>query len=156
MDIKEITRDKSLGMTIIVKTISRLIVSFILVFGLYIVLYGHITPGGGFAGGVILAISYVLLILAFGGKVAVAKMSGFWASMWDNLGALAFVVIGFLGLIGGYFFLNFINHGTPGKLISAGIIPLCNIAIAVKVGAALYAVFLALSIYGRISTEEDE
>ena len=156
MDIKEITRDESLGMTVIVKVISRLVISFILLFGLYIVLYGHITPGGGFAGGVILAIAYVLLVLAFGGKVALAKMSEFRASVWDNLGALAFVVIGFLGLTGGYFFVNFINHGTPGNLLSAGIIPLCNISIAIKVGAALYAIFIGLSIYGRIATGEDK
>ena len=156
MDIKEITQDESLGMTVIVKVISRFVMSFILLFGLYIILYGHITPGGGFAGGVILAIAYVLLMLAFGGKVALAKMSGFWASIWDNIGALSFVIIGFLGLTGGYFFVNFINHGTPGKLISAGMIPLCNISIALKVGAALYAIFIAFSIYGRIATEEDK
>ncbi len=155
-NIRELSKDESSGMTIIVKTISRLVLSFILLFGFYIILYGHITPGGGFAGGVILSISYVLLMLAFGSKVALAKLSNFWASMLDNLGALAFIVIGFLGLTGGYFMTNFIWHGHPGQLISAGIIPLCNIAIAIKVSAALYAIFIGLSIYGRIVTEEEK
>lgn len=156
MSIKELSHDESLGMTVIVKTISRLVMSFIILFGCYIILYGHITPGGGFAGGVIIAIAYVLMMLSFGGKVAMAKFSNFWASTWDNIGALAFVVLGFLGLTGGYFFLNFINHGTPGTLISAGIIPLANISIAIKVGAALYAIFIGLSVYGRLVTEEDK
>ncbi len=156
MSIKELSRDDSLGMTVIVKTIARLVMSFIILFGCYIILYGHITPGGGFAGGVIIAIAYVLLMLSFGGKVAMGKLSNFWASMWDNMGALAFVVLGFLGMTGGYFFLNFINHGTPGNLISGGIIPLANISIAVKVGAALYAIFIGLSVYGRIVTEEEK
>jgi len=156
MSIKELSRDDSLGMTVIVKTIARLVMSFIILFGCYIILYGHITPGGGFAGGVIIAIAYVLLMLSFGGKVAMGKLSNFWASMWDNMGALAFVILGFMGMTGGYFFLNFINHGTPGNLISGGIIPLANISIAVKVGAALYAIFIGLSVYGRIVTEEEK
>ena len=53
------------GMTIIVKTISSWIKVLIFLFGIYIILFGHLTPGGGFAGGVILASSYVLLMLAF-------------------------------------------------------------------------------------------
>ena len=53
------------GMTIIVKTISSWVKVLIIVFGVYIILFGHLTPGGGFAGGVILASSYILLMLAF-------------------------------------------------------------------------------------------
>ena len=56
------------GMTIIVKTISSWVKVLIIVFGIYIILFGHLTPGGGFAGGVILASSYILLMLAFGRK----------------------------------------------------------------------------------------
>ena len=52
------------GMTIIVKTVSSWVKVLIIVFGIYIVLFGHLTPGGGFAGGVILASSYILLMLA--------------------------------------------------------------------------------------------
>jgi multicomponent Na+:H+ antiporter subunit B len=156
VNIKELSNDPTAGMTMIVKTIGRLVLSFVFLFGWYIVFFGHLTPGGGFAGGVILAIAYVFMMLAFGGKVALAKMSDFGSSLLDNLGALAFITLGFIGLTGGYFFLNIIWHGHPGHLISAGIIPLCNLAIAFKVGASLYAIFIGLSIYGRIVTEEDD
>ena len=54
------------GMTIIVKTVSSWVKVLIVLFGIYIILFGHLTPGGGFAGGVILASSYVLIMLAFG------------------------------------------------------------------------------------------
>jgi len=54
------------GMTVIVKTVSSWVKVLIFLFGIYIVLFGHLTPGGGFAGGVILACSYVLLLLAYG------------------------------------------------------------------------------------------
>jgi len=53
------------GMTVIVKTVSSWVKVLIFLFGIYIILFGHLTPGGGFAGGVILASSYVLLMLAF-------------------------------------------------------------------------------------------
>ena len=54
------------GMTLIVKTISSWVKMLVFLFGIYIILFGHISPGGGFAGGVILACSYVLIMLAFG------------------------------------------------------------------------------------------
>ena len=54
------------GMSLIVKNATRLVAGFIALFGAYIVLYGHVTPGGGFAGGVIVAGGLVLVVLAFG------------------------------------------------------------------------------------------
>ena len=48
------------GMSLIIKTITRLVTSFITLFGIYIVLYGHVSPGGGLAGGVILSAGMML------------------------------------------------------------------------------------------------
>lgn len=136
------------GMTLIVKTITRLTVGLILLFGIYIVLHGHVSPGGGFAGGVIIALSFIHLMLAFGKEVALKKLSQNMASFFESLGAILFLGIALLGFVGGCFFLNFINKGQPFKLFSAGIIPLCNIAISFKVGAGLFAVFIMLVVFG--------
>jgi len=54
------------GMSLIVKTITRLTVGIMLLYGIYIISHGHLTPGGGFAGGVIIALSFVNLMLAYG------------------------------------------------------------------------------------------
>lgn len=133
------------GMTLIVKTITRLTVGLILLYGIYIVLHGHISPGGGFAGGVIIALSFIHLMLAFGKETALAKLNQRRTSFLESLGAVMFIFIGLLGLFGGYFLLNFfINKGKPFNLFSAGIIPICNIAISLKVGAGLFAIFVAL------------
>jgi multicomponent Na+:H+ antiporter subunit B len=133
------------GMTLIVKTITRLTVGLILLYGIYIVLHGHISPGGGFAGGVIIALSFVHLMLAFGRDVALKKLNASFASFLEATGALMFLSIAILGFIGGYFFLNFFfSKGKPFHLFSAGIIPLCNIAISLKVGAGLFAIFVVL------------
>ncbi|NQS99950.1 MAG: hypothetical protein HQ595_02605 [Candidatus Omnitrophica bacterium] len=132
------------GMSLIVKTITRLTVGLILLYGIYIVLHGHVSPGGGFAGGVIMALSFIHLMLAYGREAAFKKLSLGWASFFESAGAILFLGIALLGFTGGYFFLNFISKGEPFKLFSAGIIPLCNIAISFKVGAGLFAIFVAL------------
>ncbi len=155
-ELEEIVHNRDVGLSLVVKTVARMMVALILLFGFYIVLYGHLTPGGGFAGGVILAIGYALMTISLSRHVALKKLSTFWASIFDNLGMLAFIVIGYIGLAFGYFLYNFIWHGNPFHLVSAGIIPLCNIAIGVKVGACLYAVFIGLSVYGRLAVEKED
>jgi multicomponent Na+:H+ antiporter subunit B len=158
-NIDDEIRDSKKGMTSIVKTIVRFVMGIIVLFGCYIVLYGHLTPGGGFSGGVILASAFIILVLAFGREMGLRKMGDRAASIMDNSGALAFIVIGLLGYTAGYFFLNFIDHGTIFDLFSSGIIPLCNIAIGIKVTSSLFAIFIALSIFGRFISslvEEEE
>lgn len=137
------------GMTIIVKTISSWVKVLIFLFGIYIILFGHLTPGGGFAGGVILASSYVLLMLAFGGEFVKKDLPLSLVSKLDCLGAFAFILIAILGLVfGGAFFVNFLveKYGQPLHLLSAGTIPFSNIAIGLKVGASLFLVIYSLSI----------
>ena len=135
---------KEQGMSLIVKTITRLTVGLILLYGIYIVLHGHVSPGGGFAGGVIIALSFIHLMLAYGKEAAFKKLSQQAASYLESLGAILFLSIALLGFVGGYFFLNFISKGEAFSLFSAGIIPLCNIAIGLKVGAGLFAIFVVL------------
>ncbi len=143
------------GMTLIVKTITRLTVGLILLYGIYIVLHGHLSPGGGFAGGVIIALSFIHLMLAFGGEAALKKLSQAQASILESLGAIMFLTIALLGFLGGYFFFNFFLHkGKPFALFSAGIIPLCNIAISLKVGAGLFAIFAVLVLFKGLDEEK--
>ncbi len=143
-----------MGMSVIVKTITRLTVGLILLYGIYIVSHGHVSPGGGFAGGVIIALSFVHLMLAYGKESALKKLPKAATSFFEGFGALMFLAIALLGFTGGYFFLNFISKGQPFKLFSAGIIPLCNIAISLKVGAGLFAIFVALTLLKIVPKEK--
>ena len=141
------------GMSMIVKTISSWVKVLIFLFGIYITLFGHLTPGGGFAGGVILASSYVLLMLAFGKKFTEENLSPSLVSKLDCVGAILFIAIALFGLLygAGSFFYNFIQQEMMAgqdrafDLVSAGTIPLANIAICLKVGASLFLVFMILS-----------
>jgi len=139
------------GMTLIVRTVTDFVVGFIVVFGAYIVLYGHLTPGGGFAGGVIVACAFILLLLAHGGDVAYSKLPERVGHLLDSSGALAFLAIAWFGLIGGYFFMNVLGKGEPFHLFSSGSILAYNIAIAFKVGSSLFLVFAALATFRRRS-----
>ena len=141
------------GMTLIVKTITRLTVGLILIFGIYIILHGHISPGGGFAGGVIVALSFVHMMLAFGKDFAATKVSRSLASNLESIGAMMFLGVALLGFLGGTFFLNIMAKGKPFHLFSAGTILLSNISIGIKVGVGLFAIFLALVILEK--TKED-
>ncbi len=148
-------KNKEVGMTLIVKTITRLTVGLILLYGIYIVLHGHLSPGGGFAGGVIIALSFIHLMLAFGRETALKKLSQAQASILESAAAIMFLTIALLGFLGGHFFFNFFLHkGKPFALFSAGIIPLCNIAISLKVGAGLFAIFAVLVLFKGLDEEK--
>lgn len=141
------------GMTNIVKTISKFVVPPIILFGIYMVLHGHLTPGGGFPGGVIMASGFILLILSFGKEVTLKKLKVSTASILESTGALIFLCLAILGIpAGGWFFVNFLSKGYPLKIISAGIIPLANIGIGIKVMGGVFAVFFTLVVF-RISAK---
>ena len=139
------------GLTVIFKTITDFVVAFIVIFGAYIVLYGHLTPGGGFAGGVIVACAFILLMLGHGKEVAFSRLGERMGHVLDSAGALAFLLIGWIGLAGGYFFLNVFGRGDQFRLLSSGMILPANIAIAFKVGTSLFIVFAALAVFRRRS-----
>lgn len=146
---------KRAGMTLIVKMVTRLLTGFIIVFGFYLALYGHVTPGGGFSGGVVIALALILTLLAFGKKFVdeYALLGEDGLKLVDVLGVGAFLAIALLGYVfatgavGRVFFGNWVPHGTPFRLWSGGIIPFCNLAIGVKVGACLFGVLVALAVF---------
>ena len=118
----------------IVATGSRLLFPAIILFGIYIFLHGHLTPGGGFQGGAVIASGFLLLYLARPEQT----LSRDRLSIGESVGGLLFVVVGLLGLaFAGSFLQNFLPKGQPNLLVSAGIIPVVYVAIGVKVGSEL-------------------
>jgi multicomponent Na+:H+ antiporter subunit B len=137
------------GMSEIVKKVAALISGFVFTYGIYIVLHGHLTPGGGFAGGAIIAGSFILLILAYGSNALNLKKEITGSSIIESLAICMVVLLALAGMLTGMkvFFGNYLPKGTVGELISAGIIPLYNILIGIEVAAALVTIFLALVIF---------
>ncbi|HPE69384.1 MAG TPA: MnhB domain-containing protein [Thermotogota bacterium] len=118
----------------ILKTGAGIVFPMILVFGVYVFSHGHLSPGGGFQGGSILAIGILLLYIAFPtfelNRVLFQRLEGF--------GGVTFVVLGVIGaLAGGAFLFNFLPNGVVGQLFSAGLIPILYLLIGLKVGSEL-------------------
>lgn len=104
----------------------------ILITGIYMFTHGHLTPGGGFPGGSIIASAFLLMYLA--NDDFRVRMNRF--KIAEGLAGTLYIIIGLAGLIAaGYFLKDFISTGIVGNLISAGIIPIVYIIIGLKVGS---------------------
>lgn len=126
------------GMSEIVKTISKIVCPFILVFGISIIFYGHLTPGGGFPGGVVISACFILSLLAYGKEKTFLKLSLTKSDILHDIGAILFISVALIGFVKGIFFLNFFDKGTLFSLWSGGSLLFSNIAIGIKVGTSLF------------------
>ncbi len=123
----------------VLKISSILILPFIVMLGYYIFIHGHLTPGGGFQGGVILAIATLLYVLSNHHSSFLKKS----LKVLEGLSGMGYVVIGLLGIImGGFFLYNFLPLGKVGDLFSAGIVPIVYILIGLKVGSEVSGIIL--------------
>ena len=140
------------GMSQLVKDATRLFAGFILTFGLHVVAYG---PGGGFAGGVIVAGAFVLLMLAYGSVAGALRIERL-GHLLMPVGALVFLLVACLGLTAGTFFQNYLLGGRPGEhtLLGDGTVLLSSAAIGLTVWMSIATVFLGLSVFHRARPEE--
>ncbi len=105
--------------------------------GVYVVVHGHLTPGGGFQGGVVLAVAPLALFVAGRYMRMKAIAPHALVEIGESLGAIGYALVGLGGLVFlGVFFENFLPLGTPGHLLSAGQMPLASIAVGLEVSGA--------------------
>lgn len=113
-------------------TASGVVLPFIFLLGSYVFIHGHLSPGGGFPGGTILALGILLLALARNDF----QVTG--TKYVEQISGAGYVVVGLAGLaISGAFLANFLPTGTLGELFSAGVVPFVYALIGFKVGAEL-------------------
>jgi multicomponent Na+:H+ antiporter subunit B len=119
----------------ILETAAKVITPIIFLFGVYVFLNGHLTPGGGFQGGAIIASGLVLMLLANPKKEVNHRI----ISTVESISGFSFIILGILGIIlaGGFLDNNFIGLGEFGTLFSAGAIPVIYIFVGLKVGSEL-------------------
>ncbi len=137
-----------MGSSKIIKTIAQKLFPFIVLFGFYLISHGHLSPGGGFQGGVVLGTAIILLALSHSIEQTEKKFKSRWLNMLEKLGILTLIFLGFLGIFFGYSFLsNFLPLGKPGQIASGGLMLLFNIAIGIKIAAGVSVIFYALVRY---------
>jgi multicomponent Na+:H+ antiporter subunit B len=117
---------------------SLILIPPLLVVGLYVVVHGYLTPGGGFQGGVVLAAAPIMIYLS--GRYlsfrAISPMAVL--DFGEGTGAAGFVVIGLVGMaVGSAFLLNFLPIGQTGSVFSGGTLPLINLSVGLEVGAGV-------------------
>jgi energy-converting hydrogenase B subunit I len=129
--------------TPIIKTLALPMSLFLMALGIIIILGGHITPGGGFQGGALIAAAYILSIVSFGSKSPLWLKHKFLEKL-ETFGALTFMILGLIGIVvSGYYLFNFSElfgftvFPSPIELKNAGIIPYLNISVGLKVLAGL-------------------
>lgn len=122
----------------VIRMLGYLVLPFVIVVGIYVIAHGHLSPGGGFQGGVVLATGLHLLYLA-GDYPALQRLRPervFEVS--EAAAAAGYVVIGLVGLAAtGMFLVNLLPYGELGKLASAGTVPLLNAAVGVEVASGV-------------------
>ncbi|WAI01472.1 MnhB domain-containing protein [Methanogenium organophilum] len=146
-----------MNMSNLVRSGANILMPFILVYGFYIVVHGHLTPGGGFQGGAVIATAVVLLMVAYSYENVRASVSKHVLKNSETAGLLLFIGTALLALTAGLaFFGNWLlDAGTifatpvafginPGDINTGGIIPVLNIAVGIEVLGAMGLLLLAM------------
>jgi multicomponent Na+:H+ antiporter subunit B len=128
---------------LILQTAARVLVPVIVIFGIYVILCGHLGPGGGFSGGAIIGAGLILYLNAFG----FAKTERFFTAKTYKV--LSFSALGCYCLAKSYSFYTGANHiesviplGTPGAILSSGLILILNICVGVVVAGTMYTFYV--------------
>ena len=147
-------KNKNQGLSKIVKTTFFVIAVPIITFGLYVILHGHLTPGGGFAGGAIIANLTALFLITFG-RNTVKKPYKEFLLLLESLALVSLILLAFLGLKSTFFYNFLANTGNifgraisyginSGYLSTAGTISLMNTAVGIEVFAALSLIIIIM------------
>lgn len=128
---------------VILQTVARILVPPIVIFGIYVILGGHLGPGGGFSGGAVIGAGLILYLNAFG----FAKTERFFNAKTYKI--LSFSALGCYCLAKSYSFYTGANHiesviplGTPGAILSSGLILILNICVGLVVAGTMYTFYV--------------
>ncbi|MDR2623886.1 MAG: cation:proton antiporter [Methanobrevibacter sp.] len=138
--------------------------------GILTILGGHITPGGGFQGGAMIAGGIILCVITYGVEKSPIQLSHSFISTIESIGALSYILIGLVGLFTTGFFLYNVGadfyHLIPNSMIvemfhypdvtNAGIVPYLNIFVGLKVFVGLSAIVIAFSQFKRSESAEED
>ncbi len=154
------------GESLVVRLAVALVYPAILVFGAYVVVHGHLSPGGGFQGGAVMASATALALVAQRLGRAPGVIRG-WLAIFESAGLVAFVGLGLAGL-GTAFLRNFLaaRPDLPlgrtvalgpngGELLSGGILPLLNISVGLEVFCGLSIILVLLVQVSGFGCRED-
>ena len=141
---------------IIVKCGADMMMPFALVFGIYVILFGTVSPGGGFQGGVIVSAACLLLYLGYGYRTACECVNMEVLRVSEAFGAVIYTLLGACGVVLGLRFCQnvFFDSGAVGEMTSAGTITYMSYAVGYKVLTGVG--FLLLLMMGLLAPDGDD
>lgn len=152
--------------SIILKIISLPISIILICLGVMTILGGHITPGGGFQGGAMIASGIILSVIVYGLGNSPLELSHTYIEILESVGALGYVIFGLIGLfVGGFYLYNVgadLLNVVPASIqtifhypdvTNAGIIPYLNIFVGLKVFVGLTAIVIAFAGFKKLGEE---
>ncbi|MBP1926002.1 multicomponent Na+:H+ antiporter subunit B [Sedimentibacter acidaminivorans] len=124
----------------ILNTVGKNLIPFIQIFGLYVIFHGHLSPGGGFAGGTIIGVSFILYRIIFGKEFVQNKLRFSLLIRFLTIGVFIY------GVMKGYIFISGGSDlhwatpplGIPGSIISGGFLLPLNIIVGTVVSVTMY------------------
>lgn len=132
----------------ILKRIASTLLAFISMYGIYVILHGHVSPGGSFAGGIIVGLSFIAFSTIYGinnGKAKLPENTLVWV---ESYGTLWYGIIGMIGIVKGAPFLANklagLKLGIPGALSSGGMISLLGIGVGIRVASTMVTLFYTM------------
>lgn len=113
---------------------AKILFPLVVLLGVYVFIHGHLTPGGGFQGGAIIATGFLLMLISYR-KFYVKHSTISWI---ESIAGISFVLIGITGIIfGGTFLENFLPAGELNHLFSGGVVGIIYVAVGFKVASEL-------------------
>lgn len=132
--------------SLILKQVVKLIAPCIQLFGIYVIIYGHISPGGGFAGGTIIAASIILQHITFGKSYVDAFLKESRALKLICLSLILYGLLKSYSFLGDTFHLPHPPTGVPGNVLSGGFILPLNILVGITVTSTIYIIYSLFSV----------
>ncbi|MDD5483306.1 MAG: MnhB domain-containing protein [Kiritimatiellae bacterium] len=135
---------KKEGMDLVAKSVAGWLKGFIFLFGVYLVLHGHETPGGGFAGGVVMACAFILLTLTEGQRVGLEILGKSFAAKLASFAALIFLAAAVAAACCPGVFLNELPAGGRSGVMSffrVNVMFVYDFSLALVVSMLIYVVF---------------
>lgn len=141
---------------VIIKCGTDKVIPFIFMYMFYVVLHGHLSPGGGFQGGVLMVAAIAFIYMGYGYEGTAKCINRGFLHKFEGFASIAYIFFAMLGVFGGAYFCENVlfDHGNIGDLYSTGTIFYMNVTVGAKVLAGVGV--LGLTMLGLLAVNDDD
>ena len=141
---------------VIIKCGTDKVIPFIFMYMFYVILHGHLSPGGGFQGGVLMVAAIAFIYMGYGYEGTAKCITRGFLHKFEGFASIAYIFFAMLGVFGGAYFCENVlfDHGNIGDLYSTGTILYMNVTVGAKVLAGVGV--LGLTMLGLLAVNDDD